>query len=70
MFFTAADWTGGMYASPTMPGSRAGGLIAAAWATIVAIGQDGYVRYAAGIMEAARIILEGCVFYDLLSDCF
>jgi sphinganine-1-phosphate aldolase len=30
-YFVAADWTGGIYASPSMPGSRPGGLIAATW---------------------------------------
>lgn len=59
MFFSAPDWTGGIYGSPTMPGSRPGGLIASAWATLVAIGEDGYSRLAGDIMEATRLMLEG-----------
>jgi sphinganine-1-phosphate aldolase len=59
MFFTAPNWTGGIYGSPTMAGSRPGGLIAAAWATLVAIGEDGYLEKAEGIMEASRIMVEG-----------
>ena len=32
-YFTATDWPGGLYASPTMGGSKAGALIAVAWAS-------------------------------------
>lgn len=59
MYFAAPNWTGGAYGSPTMPGSRPGGLIAAAWATLVAIGQDGYLKHAESIMEAVKIMKEG-----------
>jgi glutamate/tyrosine decarboxylase-like PLP-dependent enzyme len=59
MFFAAPNWTGGIYGSPTMAGSRPGGLIAAAWGTLVAIGEDGYLEKAEGIMEASREMLEG-----------
>ena len=61
MFFAAPNWTGGIYGSPTMAGSRPGGLIAAAWGTLVAIGEDGYLEKAEGIMEASREMLEGYV---------
>jgi hypothetical protein len=41
-FFAYADWSGGIYASPSITGSRAGGSIAAAWATLMALGANGY----------------------------
>ncbi len=50
-YFTATDWPGGLYFSPTMAGSRPGALSAACWAAMVAMGEEGY-------MEAARAILE------------
>lgn len=59
MYFSAPNWTGGAYGSPTMPGSRPGGLVAAAWATLVAIGEDGYLKYAEGMMDTTRAMLEG-----------
>lgn len=45
-FFSWTEWTGGMYCSPSMTGSRAGGIIAAAWATLMLLGRDGYLRIA------------------------
>ena len=45
MYFVAPDWPGGTYASPTIAGSRAGGLIAVAWATLVTLGYSGLQRY-------------------------
>ena len=41
MYFVAPNWPGGVYASPTIAGSRPGGLIACCWAALVATGQDG-----------------------------
>ena len=34
-YFTATDWPGGLYFSPTFAGSRPGALIAACWAALV-----------------------------------
>jgi sphinganine-1-phosphate aldolase len=34
-WFTFTDWPGGIYATPTITGSRAGGVIAACWAAMV-----------------------------------
>lgn len=35
------EWTGGLYISPSAAGSRPGGLIAAAWASLMAVGEEG-----------------------------
>lgn len=35
------EWSGGLYVSPTMAGSRPGGLIAGAWAAMVSLGLNG-----------------------------
>ncbi|MEX0801079.1 MAG: aspartate aminotransferase family protein [Dehalococcoidia bacterium] len=58
-FFTYADWPGGLYGSPTMAGSRPGGAIAAAWAALNHLGEDGYKRLVAGVMETARKLMDG-----------
>jgi sphinganine-1-phosphate aldolase len=46
-------WPGGMYASPSMGGSRSGGLIAATWAAMLSLGRDGYRSIAADILRTA-----------------
>jgi sphinganine-1-phosphate aldolase len=58
-FFVYADWCGGLYASPTMAGTRPAGSIAAAWAAMKAIGEDGYLRNAKQIMETAKTLMKG-----------
>lgn len=51
-FYIATDWPGGIYASPTLLGTRPGGAVAAAWAAVMSLGQEGYRRIAGEIMEA------------------
>jgi glutamate/tyrosine decarboxylase-like PLP-dependent enzyme len=58
-FFTYADWPGGLYGSPTMAGSRPGGAIAAAWAVLNYLGEDGYQRLAREVMDTAQSLMGG-----------
>jgi glutamate/tyrosine decarboxylase-like PLP-dependent enzyme len=58
-FFVDTDWCGGLYGSPSMTGSRPGGSIAAAWAAITALGEDGYLRIAETMMTTARTLIDG-----------
>jgi sphinganine-1-phosphate aldolase len=51
--FVATDFPGGIYASPTMLGTRPGGPIAAAWATLQSFGADGYLAIAKQAADAA-----------------
>jgi len=46
-------WPGGNYASPSMGGSRSGGLIAATWASMLTLGKSGYRAIAADIYRTA-----------------
>lgn len=50
-FFAFTEWTGGIYASPTMTGSRSGGAIAAAWAVLNFIGHEGYMDIVRRVMN-------------------
>lgn len=59
MFFSKADWPGGVYASPTFQGSRSGGLSAATWAAMVTMGESGYLEAARRIMTTADKIRAG-----------
>ncbi|XP_012062909.1 PREDICTED: sphingosine-1-phosphate lyase [Atta cephalotes] len=50
------DWPGGIYGSPTISGSRAGGIIATCWATLLYYGFDEYVESTKKIIETTRYI--------------
>lgn len=58
-YFSKTDWQGGMYASPTIAGSRSGGLAAATWAAMISLGEEGYLNMAQRIMRAADTIKAG-----------
>jgi len=58
-FYTTADWPGGLYLSPTFAGSRAGALSATAWATMVALGEEGYLDIVRRILETGAAIKKG-----------
>ena len=55
-YFTFKNWPGGLYATPGLPGSRAGSLVAATWATMVSLGEEGYLRNTRQILDAAQRI--------------
>ena len=58
-YFNVPDWPAGMYASSTAAGSRSGGLTAATWASMVYLGEEGYLEAAEAIMKVADKIKEG-----------
>ena len=58
-YYVNTNWPGGIYASPSMMGTRAAGPIAAAWASMMAIGQDGYISIAQRTMNVANALMQG-----------
>ncbi|MCP3062324.1 aminotransferase class V-fold PLP-dependent enzyme [Myxococcus sp. K38C18041901] len=58
-YFTATEWPGGIYFSPTFSGSRPGALIAVAWASLVSMGEQGYLEATRRILETADTIKQG-----------
>ncbi|MFZ5808838.1 MAG: aminotransferase class V-fold PLP-dependent enzyme [Chloroflexota bacterium] len=58
-YYVATDWCGGLYLSPTLTGSRPGGLSAAAWAALVSMGESGYLEAARRILSTAEKVKEG-----------
>lgn len=58
-FFASTDWPGGIYISPGLPGTRPGGPIAAAWASLLGMGEDGYLERAKGAWEVAEALRAG-----------
>ncbi|MGD9247268.1 MAG: aminotransferase class V-fold PLP-dependent enzyme [Desulfobacteraceae bacterium] len=58
-FFATTDWPGGLYCSPTMAGTRPGGAIAAAWAALMSLGEEGYLKLAEQTMAVTRQLMDG-----------
>ena len=56
MYSFSTDWTGGIYATPTMLGSRPGGVVAATWAAMMRHGEEGYIESTRRIVGATREI--------------
>ncbi|KAL2608734.1 hypothetical protein R1flu_027307 [Riccia fluitans] len=58
-FVAVTDWSGGLYISPSMMGSRSGALIAAAWASMMALGEEGYLESVRKVMSTSQKIQKG-----------
>lgn len=57
--FVATDFPGGIYASPGLLGSRPGGPMAAAWASVHGLGESGYLALAKDAWAAAERLRAG-----------
>ena len=57
-YFVSPDWTGGVYGSPNLAGSRPGALIAGTWATMMRMGESGYLDACTIIVGAAHKIAD------------
>jgi len=58
-FFVSTEWPGGLYASPTMLGTRSGGIIAAAWTALMSLGEEGYKTLVKKTMEGTMKLISG-----------
>ncbi|KIH94711.1 sphinganine-1-phosphate aldolase [Sporothrix brasiliensis 5110] len=66
-YFVSADWAGGVYASPGAAGSRPGALIAGCWASMMAVGESGYLDACGRIVGHARKFAEHITTSPVLS---
>ncbi len=57
-YFISPDWSGGVYASPSIAGSRPGALIAGCWASLMSVGEAGYIKSCSEIVGATKKIIE------------
>jgi sphinganine-1-phosphate aldolase len=57
-YFCYPDWTGGLYTTPTIAGSRSGGMIAQCWASMMSIGEEGYMAAVEQIVVTTRKIAD------------
>lgn len=55
-YFVSTEWSGGLYFSPTLAGSRPGAASAQCWAAMMAMGEAGYRRSANAIVDTAHKI--------------
>jgi len=58
-FTVFTEFPGGVYISPTMAGTRPGGAIAAAWAVMNHLGEEGYLKLARKVMDTTRELMDG-----------
>jgi len=58
-YYINSTWQGGVYASPSLSGSRPGALIAGTWAAMQYMGENGYQESAKNIVTAARKVVHG-----------
>ncbi|CCU77198.1 Dihydrosphingosine phosphate lyase/DPL1 [Blumeria hordei DH14] len=56
-YFISPDWSGGVYASPSMAGSRPGALIAACWASMMNMGEAGYIESCSEIVGTTKKLI-------------
>jgi len=57
--FVQPNWSGGVFASSALLGTRPGGAYAAAWATLQYFGKDGYKKLADETWQAVSKLKEG-----------
>ncbi|KAK7227255.1 hypothetical protein V2G26_015258 [Clonostachys chloroleuca] len=57
-YFVSPDWSGGVYASPGIAGSRPGALIAGCWASLMSVGEAGYMDACVKIVGTAKKIAD------------
>ena len=58
-FTVFTDWPGGALTSPTLLGTRPGGAIAAAWAALNHLGDEGYLRLFGSMMTTVERLVSG-----------
>jgi glutamate/tyrosine decarboxylase-like PLP-dependent enzyme len=57
--FSFADWPGGIYGTQAFQGTKPAAPIAAAWAVLHYLGEEGYVRLARKTMDATAKLIAG-----------
>lgn len=62
--FVDVNWSGGVYATPSMPGSRSGADIVASWAVVRSIGYSGYVERTKKTISLQRQLVEKIASVD------
>ncbi|KAL8956147.1 MAG: hypothetical protein Q9183_006399, partial [Haloplaca sp. 2 TL-2023] len=67
-YFISPDWSGGVYGSIGIAGSRPGALIASCWASMMSMGESGYIDTCHSIVGTAKKIEEAIRHSPALKD--
>jgi sphinganine-1-phosphate aldolase len=67
-YYVSTDWTGGLYGSPTLAGSRPGAIMVGCWATLINIGEDGYKKACFDIVTSAMKLKKAIKTSEILSQ--
>jgi sphinganine-1-phosphate aldolase len=67
-YYVSPDWPGGLYASPGVAGSRPGALIAGCWASMMRVGEAGYVDACGKIVGCAKKMAEALASSPVLGS--
>ncbi|KAJ1555603.1 hypothetical protein HK096_002010, partial [Nowakowskiella sp. JEL0078] len=59
MYYLSTDWPGGIYATPTLAGTRSGALIATCWTSMLHFGEEGYIESTRNIIDISYKIRDG-----------
>lgn len=65
--FEFEDWPSGQFLSPTLSNTRSGGAVAAAWAVMHHLGEEGYLEIARRMMSMVRAFIDGVNAVDGLT---
>ncbi len=65
-YYATADWTGYTMINATVQSTKSGGPLAAAWAVLQAVGDDGYLDLAEKTLRATQRLIEGVAKIDAL----
>jgi sphinganine-1-phosphate aldolase len=57
-YFITKEWNGGLYATPTLAGTRSGSLIATTWSALLYHGVDGYTNIAKDIIQLKNDLVQ------------
>jgi len=57
-YVPSVDGCEGLYVTPTLQGSRSGGNIAQAWATLLSVGEEGYLEMAASTAKLTQAVVD------------
>ncbi|MEO6204195.1 MAG: aspartate aminotransferase family protein [Mycobacteriales bacterium] len=58
-YYACADWTGYTMVNATVQSTKSGGPVAAAWAVLNLVGDEGYLELARKTLSATRRLIEG-----------
>jgi len=58
-YYSQPNWPGGIYATPTILGSRSGATVAGCWAAMMFMGRSGYVHATRTIVAKQREMVAG-----------